>query len=198
MNVLKLKKAKGISFQTNNYSRKVIKSLNENKYDDLFHKYGEEFGIDWLFLKSQIKCESNFNPKAVNKARDAKGLSQFTEKMWNDLKRFMPGRLNRRKVFRPFDPAFSIMAQCLYLEYAFKRIDDLLIDKNYLTDWALAVYKLGIIKVLGGRNQSGKYVKGIIEDLVNKPIEDAWLEFGMKVFEYIADVEEAREAYKRE
>jgi hypothetical protein len=60
------------------------------------------------------------------------------------------------------------------------------------------VYKLGIIKVLGGRNRSGKYVKGIIEDLVNKPIEDAWLEFGMKVFEYIADVEETREAYKRE
>jgi membrane-bound lytic murein transglycosylase MltF len=198
MNVVKLNKSKGIRFEVNNNPKKIIKSLNENKYDDLFHKYGEEFGIDWLFLKSQVKCESNFNPKAINKTNGAKGLCQITDKMWDDLTRLMPGRLKRRKVFRPFDPAFSIMAQCLYLEYAFKRIDDVLIDKNYLTDWTLAVYKLGIVKVLGGRNKSGKYVKGIIEKMLNEPIEDAWIEFGMKVFDYIVDVTEARDSYKRE
>jgi membrane-bound lytic murein transglycosylase MltF len=197
MNVLKLKKTK-IKKINLNQSKKVIKSLNENKYDDLFHKFGEEYGIDWLFLKSQVKCESNFNPKAVNKSTDAKGLCQLTDEMWEELTRLMPGRLKRKKIFRPFDPSFSIMIQCLYLEYAFKRVDDLLINKNYLIDWTLAAYKLGLIKVLGGRTKSGRYVKGMLESLANEPIEEAWIEFGMDVFDYISEVTDTRDAYRRE
>jgi membrane-bound lytic murein transglycosylase MltF len=181
----------------NDYSKKIIKSLNENKFDDLFHKYGEEFGIDWLFLKSQVKCESNFNPKAVNEATGTKGLCQITDKMWEDITRLMPGRLKRKKKFHPFDPANSIMAQCLYLEYSFKRIDDILINKNYLTDWTLASYKLGVVKVLGGRTKSGRYVKGIFEKLANEPIEDAWITFGMPIFDYISDVIDTLDTYKK-
>ena len=173
-----------------------LKSLNENKYDDLFHKYGEDYGIDWLFLKSQVKCESNFNHKAVNNKTRAKGLCQITVNMWDDITRLMPGRLGRKKNFHPFDPANSIFAQCLYLEYSFKRIDDLLINKNYLLDWTLATYKLGIVKVLGGRSKSGRYVNGIFEKFANEPIEEAWLEFGMDVFDYISDVVDTRNAYK--
>lgn len=187
MNVIKLKE----------YSPYNIKSLNENKYDDLFHNYGEEYGVDWLFLKSQVKCESNFNYKAVNKKTGAKGLCQITDWMWEDIKRLMPGRLGHKKNFHPFDPANSIMAQCLYLEYSFKRIDDIVINKNNLIDWTLATYKLGIVKVLGGRNKSGRYVKGVLERLANEPIEDAWITFGMPVFDYISDVIETRDTYKK-
>ena len=179
-----------------NYPPKTIKSLNENKYDDLFHKYGEEYGIDWLFLKSQVKCESNFNHKAVNKKTGAKGLCQITDNMWDDITRLMPGRLGRKKNFHPFKPSNSILAQCLYLEYSFKRIDDVLINKSNLMDWTLATYKLGIVRVLGGRTKSGRYVKGIFERLANKPIEDAWITFGMPTFDYIADVIETRDKYK--
>jgi membrane-bound lytic murein transglycosylase MltF len=186
LNVIKLK----------SYSPKIIKSLNENKYDDLFHKYGVEYGIDWLFLKSQVKCESNFNHKAVNNKTGAKGLCQITYNMWDDIIRLMPGRLGRKKKFHPFDPANSIFAQCLYLEYSFKRIDDVLINKSNLMDWTLAAYKLGIVKVLGGRNKSGRYIKGIFERLANEPIEDAWITFGMPVFDYIADVIDTRDKYK--
>jgi membrane-bound lytic murein transglycosylase MltF len=186
LNVIKLK----------SYSKKIIRSLNENKYDDLFHKYGEEYGIDWLFLKSQVRCESNFNPKAVNNKTGAKGLCQITDNMWDDITRLMPGRLGRKKKFHPFDPANSIIAQCLYLEYSFKRIDDVLIDKSNLMDWTLATYRLGIVKVLGGRNKSGRYIKGIFESLANEPIENAWITFGMPVFDYICEVIETRDQYK--
>jgi membrane-bound lytic murein transglycosylase MltF len=181
----------------NDYSQKTIKSLNENKYDDLFHKYGEENGIDWLFLKSQVKCESNFNPKAVNKKTGAKGLCQITDNMWNDITRLMPGRLGRKKKFHPFDPANSILAQCLYLEYSFKRIDDLLINKSYLLDWTLATYKLGIVKVLGGTTKSGRYVKGMFEKMANEPIEEAWMTFEPELFEYISDVIDTHDKYKK-
>ena len=175
---------------------KHIRSLNENKYDDLFHRYGEEYGIDWLFLKSQVKCESNFNHKAVNIKTGAKGLCQITGSMWDDITTLMPGRLGRKKIFHPFDPANSIFAQCLYLEYSFKRIDDVLVNKDNLMDWTLATYKLGIVKVLGGRTKTGRYVKGILERLANEPIEDAWITFGMPIFYYIADVIETRDKYK--
>jgi membrane-bound lytic murein transglycosylase MltF len=197
MNVLKLKKTK-TNILNLDHSKKVIKSLNENKYDDLFHKFGEEYGIDWLFLKSQVKCESNFNPKLVNTSTGAKGLCQITDEMWEDLTRLMPGRLKRKKIFRPFDPSFSVMVQCLYLEYAFKRVDDLLINKSYLIDWTLAAYKLGLIKVLGGRTKSGRHIKGLLESLANEPIEEAWIEFGMDVFDYISEVTDTRDAYRRE
>jgi soluble lytic murein transglycosylase-like protein len=186
LNVMKLKSP----------SPKTIRSLNENKYDDLFHKYGEEYGIDWLFLKSQVKCESNFNHKAVNQKNGAKGLCQITEGMWGDITRLMPGRLGRKKNFHPFDPANSILAQCLYLEYSFKRIDDLLINKNYLLDWTLAAYKLGIVKVLGGTTKSGRHVKGIFDKLANEPIEEAWMTFEPELFEYISDVIDTRDKYK--
>ena len=63
-------------------------------------------------------------------------------------------------------------------------------------DWTLAAYKLGIVKVLGGRNKSGRYIKGIFERLANEPIEDAWITFGMPVFDYIVDVIETRDKYK--
>jgi soluble lytic murein transglycosylase-like protein len=186
LNVIKLKP----------YSPRNIKSLNEDKYDDLFHKYGEEYGIDWLFLKSQVKVDSNFNHKAVNNKSGAKGLCQITDWMWDDITRLMPGRLGRKKNFHPFDPKNSIMAQCLYLEYTFKRIDDVIINKSNMMDWTLAAYKLGIVKVLGGRNKSGRYNKGIIERLANEPMEDAWLTFGIPVFDYICEVIDTRDKYK--
>lgn len=186
MNVIKLKP----------YSPANIKSLNEDKFDDLFHKFGEEYGIDWLFLKSQVKVDSNFNHKAVNNKTGAKGLCQITDWMWEDITRLMPGRLGRKKNFHPFDPKNSIIAQCLYLEYAFKRIDDVIINKENMMDWTLAAYKLGITKVLGGRNKSGRYIKGIFERLANEPIEDAWITFGMPVFDYISDVINTRDKYK--
>jgi hypothetical protein len=197
MTIIKMKSTRGSSSDSIFHYKKNIKSLNENKYDHLFHKYGEEFGIDWLLLKSQVKCESNFNHKLINKSTGGKGLCQLTQQMWDDLVRLAPGRLGRRKIFRPFDPSFSIWAQCLYLEYAFKRIDDYLIDKNFITDWALAAYKMGILKVLGGRNKSGRYIKGMFEELGNKPIEDAWMNFGMEVFEYVCDVMDTRTAYQK-
>jgi soluble lytic murein transglycosylase-like protein len=195
-NVIKIKHISKSRGNVNEYSNKNIQSLNEDRYDDLFHKYGEEYGVDWLFLKAQVKCESNFNPKAVNKKTGAKGLCQISDSMWEDITRLMPGRLGRKKKFHPFNPADSIIAQCLYLEYSFKRIDDVLKNKNYMTDWVLATYKMGIRRVLGGKTKSGRYVTGIFEKLANEPIEEAWMTFDMDIFEYISEVIETRDNYK--
>lgn len=88
------------------------------------------------------------------------------------------------------------MAQCLYLEYSFKRIDDILKNKSFLSDWVLATYKLGIPKVLGGKTKSGRYREGLLDKLGNEPIEDAWISFGPDVFRYITDVIDYRDKYK--
>ena len=53
--------------------------MEENKFDLLFKQYGEEFHIDPLLLKAQVKQESNFNPNTVNRVSGAKGLAQFMD-----------------------------------------------------------------------------------------------------------------------
>ena len=52
-----------------------------------FTKYSSEFGIDKALLVKIAKCESNFNPNAIN--GPYKGMFQFTESSWRSARNLM-------------------------------------------------------------------------------------------------------------
>jgi soluble lytic murein transglycosylase-like protein len=126
--------------------------MAENKYDSLFVRYGNEFHIDPLLLKAQVKQESNFNPNAFNKISGAKGLAQFMDKTWEEWCDITPGIQREVNKYDPFNPAQAIHAQSAYMHFLVKLIDQklaqTLTDKDYLYHWALAAYNWGIGNIL--------------------------------------------------
>lgn len=103
----------------------------EDRYDSLFRFYAEEaqlVGKEWLCLKSQVKAESNFDPRAQSGV-GAKGLGQFMDPTWNEW--------GKGDVF---DPEQNIRAQAKYMKWLLGRV----------TTWdcAFAAYNWGIGNVL--------------------------------------------------
>jgi len=75
-----------------------------NQYDNLFQKYGTQYGVDPKLLSSVAHAESNYNPRAGSSA-GAQGLMQF-----------MPGTFAAQHVgSNPYDPAQSVQAGAKYL-----------------------------------------------------------------------------------
>ena len=138
----------------------------ENKFDNLFIKYGSEFNIDPLLLKAQVKQESNFNPNAINKISGAKGLAQFMDKTWEEWCDLVPGIQREVNKYDPFDPTQAIRAQSAYMAFLAKLIDQKLSqtmsEKDYLYHWALAAYNWGIGNILG-RVVKNKVKMGMIQ-----------------------------------
>jgi len=103
--------------------------VDESKYDAFFKKYGEQYKVDPLFLKAQVKQESEFNPLAVSKC-GAKGLAQFMPLTWRQMGH---GDIQ--------DPESNIKAQADYMHsliYLFRGD----------TDKALAAYNWGMGNVM--------------------------------------------------
>ena len=140
--------------------------MEENKFDPLFKKYGDEFNIDPLLLKAQVKQESNFNPLAVNRTSGAKGLAQFMDKTWDEWCDLTPGIQKEVNNFNPFNPIQAIHAQSAYMAFLVKLINQKLTqtlsDKDYLMHWALAAYNWGIGNIIG-RVVMGKIKMGALQ-----------------------------------
>jgi soluble lytic murein transglycosylase-like protein len=140
--------------------------MEENKFDSLFRKFGDEFHIDPLLLKAQVKQESNFNPNAVNKFSGAKGLAQFMDKTWEEWCDLVPGIQKTIITYDPFNPAQAIHAQSAYMGFLKNIIEQKLVqtqsDKDYLMHWALAAYNWGIGNIIG-RVVKGKVKMGMIQ-----------------------------------
>ena len=140
--------------------------MEENKFDPLFAKYGEEFHIDPLLMKAQVKQESNFNPNAVNRVSGAKGLAQFMDKTWEEWCDLVPGIQKSIDHYDPFNPDQAIHAQSAYMTFLVKLIDQKLSqtmsEKDYLYHWALAAYNWGIGNILG-RLVKNKIKMGMIQ-----------------------------------
>ena len=77
----------------------------DDRYDSLIQYYANEYNLDWLLLKAQIKQESRFDPSAVSSA-GARGLCQF-----------MPLTFGQYGAGRRDNPEESIKAQCKYMAY---------------------------------------------------------------------------------
>ena|ERR1035438_10494206 len=140
--------------------------MEENKFDPLFKKYGEEFNIDPLLLKAQVKQESNFNPDSVNRVSGAKGLAQFMDKTWEEWCDLTPGIQKTIIKYDPFNPDQSIHAQSAYMAFLAKLINQKLIqtlnDKDYLMHWTLAAYNWGIGNIIG-RVLNNKIKPGVLQ-----------------------------------
>jgi soluble lytic murein transglycosylase-like protein len=140
--------------------------MEENKFDLLFKKYGEEFHIDPLLLKAQVKQESNFNPNAINRISGAKGLAQFMDRTWEEWCDLVPGIQKTIIKYDPFNPDQAIHAQSAYMSFLKKIIEQKLVqtltEKDYLMHWALTAYNWGIGNIIG-RVVKGKVKMGMIQ-----------------------------------
>ena len=81
----------------------------ENHYDTIIKRASEKHGVDFFLIKSVIKAESLFDPKAVSSA-GAKGLMQL-----------MPDTAAEVGVKNVFDAEQNIMGGTKYLKKLLKR-----------------------------------------------------------------------------
>ena len=81
----------------------------ENRYDEIIRRASEQHGVDFFLIKSVIKAESLFDPKAVSSA-GAKGLMQL-----------MPDTATEVGVNNVFDAEQNIMGGTKYLKKLMKR-----------------------------------------------------------------------------
>jgi soluble lytic murein transglycosylase-like protein len=173
--------------------------MEENKFDSLFKQYGEEFHIDPLLLKAQVKQESNFNPNAVNKISGAKGLAQFMDKTWEEWCDLVPGIQKSIDHYDPFNPDQAIHAQSAYMAFLAKLINQKLSqtmsEKDYLYHWALAAYNWGIGNILG-RVVKNKIKMGMIQfakfnyEFAEKYLPKETADYVQKIMKYYCEYQQ--------
>ena len=111
----------------------------DDRYDSLLQFYGEKHGVNWRFLKAQLKQESAFDPDAKSRA-GARGLAQFMRRTWEEWKDGSPGIQDAPPIdlvmLDPRDPEDSINAQAAYMAWLLKLFDGAF-------EIALAAYNAG-------------------------------------------------------
>ncbi|MBF0147431.1 MAG: lytic transglycosylase domain-containing protein [Magnetococcales bacterium] len=85
--------------------------VGSGKYDAIIQKASQRYGVDSDLIRSVIKVESSFNPRAVSPS-GAKGMMQL-----------MPGTAKELGVKDPFDPEQNIMGGTAYLSRLLDRYD---------------------------------------------------------------------------
>lgn len=138
------------------FVRPTISHTYRNDYDALILKAARQYGVDFDLIKSMIKVESDFDPRAVS-PKGALGLMQI-----------MPYNVSTLNITDPFDPYQNIMGGARFFKQMLDRF-------NGDVTLALAAYNAGPGAV--ERNQMN--VPGIPEtrDYVNKVL---------KHYEYLA------------
>lgn len=115
--------------------------MDNDAYDELFRKYGEQFGIPWEKLKAQAMAESKLNPTAISPAGSA-GLTQFMPATFAE-------QAHKLGIEHPdiFNPDHAVHAQAGYMAYLMQRTGD----------WtkALAAYNWGLRHVTHLLDQIG-------------------------------------------
>ena len=123
-------------------------------YKDTINKYAEEFLVNPDVLFNLLKTESNFNPKAVNKASGAQGLAQVMPDTADD-----PG-YDVKPLSDPFNAEDSIRFSAEYLSAMLEEFRG-----DY--DLALAAYNAGPGRVRTYRGvppfaETQKYIEKIL------------------------------------
>ncbi|MCX7759349.1 MAG: lytic transglycosylase domain-containing protein [bacterium] len=121
----------------------------EDKYDLIICQAAQKYNIDPNLIKSIIKKESSFNPKANSKV-GAKGLMQLTDQTSQYL-----------GVKKPFDPEQNIMGGTRYISKLIDKFDGKL-------ELALAAYNSGPARVkkyndIPPFRETQTYVRKVIE-----------------------------------
>jgi soluble lytic murein transglycosylase-like protein len=91
--------------------KRRVYRVNVTKYDPIIRRAANHYRLPFPFVKSIVKVESNFNPKAVSKAK-AKGLMQLMDATAKDM-----------SVVDSFDPEQNIFGGTRYLRLMANRFD---------------------------------------------------------------------------
>lgn len=107
-------------------------------YDEIVHKYAEDYSFDWRLIVAQMYQESRFDPNAVSDA-GAEGLMQL-----------LPTTAEQIGINKLADPDRSIYGGIRYLDYLRSRFEDdlQLEDRTWFT---LAAYNAGYNRVKKAR-----------------------------------------------
>ena len=91
--------------------KRKLYRVNVSRYDSIIRRASEHYRLPFAFVKSVVKVESNFNPKAVSKA-GAKGLMQLMDFTAKDM-----------LVENSFDPEQNIFGGTRYLRLMANQFD---------------------------------------------------------------------------
>ena len=108
-------------------------------YDPIIQYAAKKHGLSFALVKSVIKVESNFNPRAVSK-KGARGLMQI-----------MPDNFKLLNISNAFDPRQNIMAGSSYLRQMMSRFGEVRL--------ALAAYNAGPTAVMRYNNSIPPYAE---------------------------------------
>jgi membrane-bound lytic murein transglycosylase F len=110
-------------------------------YDEIVHRYADEYEFDWRLIVAQMYQESQFDPQAVSYA-GATGLMQV-----------LPATGQIVGITDLFDPHQGILAGIRYLDYLRDQFEDelLLEDRTWFT---LAAYNAGPARVQQARRKA--------------------------------------------
>lgn len=101
---------------------KIERFIYPTDYADLVEQYADEYDLPQSLVFSVIKCESNFNPKAVSSI-GAKGLMQLTDETYEWVcSRYAEKNIDNGNLF---DPEKNIEAGCRLLTLLSKDFDSL-------------------------------------------------------------------------
>ncbi len=112
-------------------------------YDEIIHKYAEEYSFDWRLIVAQMYQESQFDPDAVSVA-GAQGLMQL-----------LPETAAQMGVADVNDPDTSIHGGVRYLAYLRDRFEQHLVPEDR-TWFMLAAYNAGYNRVKRARSLAEK------------------------------------------
>lgn len=103
---------------------------NLSPYDDIVHKYADQYGFDWRLIIAQMYQESRFNPRAISDA-GAEGLMQL-----------MPRTAKMIGVTELKDPSRNIYGGIRYMDYLRSMFEDDLSVEDRIW-FTLASYNAG-------------------------------------------------------
>lgn len=113
-----------------------------DRYDSLMQYYGLIFGIEWVWLKSQMMAESSGNPKALREGDNSVGLFQFLPSTWNEVAEDIAKEEYKDRLKDPFNPEHSIVAACIYLQYLYSKYKEIP-DETERWKFTFAAYNAG-------------------------------------------------------
>lgn len=147
--------AKGVRHSVD-ASHKISTEHQGGNYDQIIKRAAERYDVDEDLIRSVVKVESSFNPKAVSPA-GAMGMMQL-----------MPGTAKELGVKNPFNAEENIMGGTLYLSRLLDRYDGNIRSALAAYNWGMGNLEKQPASAMPGETR--RYVSRIMGMVDNKPM----------------------------